>query len=83
MKPLILECGCAENCRIRHKDYNGLGCIEHGPKPPLAEQPDLTGRVAICFPSCPTAPSDTCLPFFKYRAGRESDSYYCGCMGWD
>lgn len=54
---------------------------------PMEERPSLDGRKAICTQhkggdSKPVASSWT-LPFFEYRPERETDSYYCGCWGWD
>lgn len=48
------------------------------------KMPDLTGRIATC-PSCKTSrPSDIALPFFEFgKNGSPTDSYYCGCRGWD
>lgn len=47
----------------------------------------LSNREAVCV-GCkyekPTrANSSVDLPFFKYRPDEETDSYYCGCWGWD
>lgn len=30
-----------------------------------------------------TTISDPSLPFFEARPDKETDSYYCGCWGWD
>lgn len=46
------------------------------------ELPDLTGRKARC--ECGgTRDSDISLPFFTHRPDCDTDSYYCGCRGWD
>jgi hypothetical protein len=45
--------------------------------------PSLDGRVAVCAYCKKTAPSSTSLPFFGYRVGKPTDSYYDGCKGWD
>ena len=46
--------------------------------------PDLTGRFATCcYGNHARVPSRFGLPFFKYNRGREEDTYYCGCFGWD
>lgn len=49
-----------------------------------SEQPTLDNRKAKCSYGCgaETASSLT-LPFFSYRPSAETDSYYCGCYGWD
>jgi hypothetical protein len=46
----------------------------------------VKGRTAICdMIKCKTErPSDAVmLPFFRYNETQETDSYYCGCIGWD
>ena len=79
----ILACGCAVNA---HKMVDGkkvLCCVTHGCEE-VAEQPDLTGRVARYSYCNKTRESVdyTKLAFFEYRKGREFDGYYCGCQGW-
>ena len=47
------------------------------------EKPVLKGRKAVC-PCCKKkVDSSLDLAFFEYRADRETDSFYCGCRGWD
>lgn len=44
--------------------------------------PDLSERMAQC--SCgKAAPSSPQLAFFKHEPTRKTDSYYCGCWGWN
>lgn len=45
--------------------------------------PSLEGRLAECDDCGHKVPSDSNLPFFKYRPNQETDSYYDGCYGWD
>lgn len=47
------------------------------------EKPNIKGRMAVCWDCGRTVPSNENLPFFKYKPNSESDSYYCGCCGWD
>ena len=48
----------------------------------VAPVPVLKDRVAKC--SCGlTRPSSTKLAFFEHRPELSSDSFYCGCRGWD
>ncbi len=60
----------------------------------VAEKPSLEGRRAYCSyatgrdgesPKVHSegVPSSWDLPFFSYRPERETDTYYCGCWGWD
>ena len=45
--------------------------------------PDLTGRKARCGFCGKLTDSKISLPFFEYRPDMDTDSYYCGCWGWD
>lgn len=48
-----------------------------------AAMPDLEGRIARC-PDCGReVPSNPRLAFFSHRPTAETDSFYCGCRGWD
>jgi len=45
---------------------------------------DLTGRWAKCGYHCGAErPSAWGLAFFEYKPERDSDNFYCGCMGWN
>jgi hypothetical protein len=48
-----------------------------------ADPPDLTGRKARCGYCGETVDSNLGLAFFGYQPDKETDSYYCGCFGWD
>lgn len=43
----------------------------------------LEGRMCRCADCGKEQPSRWTLPFFKYRPGRDTDSCYDGCYGWD
>lgn len=43
----------------------------------------LDGRMAKCDYCGNKIPSEWGLPFFEHRPKYETDSYYCGCGGWD
>ena len=43
--------------------------------------PTHTARHGGNYPS--VAPSSTSLPFFYHQSGKEFDSHFCGCWGWD
>lgn len=43
----------------------------------------LEGRQACCEWCGKRTTSRWSLPFFEYRPDKETDSYYCGCGGWD
>jgi hypothetical protein len=45
--------------------------------------PDLEGRLMRC-PYCKKErTSDPRAPYFEHRPDAATDSYYCGCRGWD
>lgn len=46
-------------------------------------KPDLRNRVAKCSTCGHITKSDFSLPFFEYRPDFKTDTYYCGCYGWD
>lgn len=49
----------------------------------MRENEGLENRFAKCSYCGSKTPSNWFLPFFEYRRDRETDSYYCGCGGWD
>lgn len=79
MEKVLMKCGHTANAET----YDGrpyciiCGCEEIMPKP------DLTKRKARCSFCGKEVDSDYNLPFFEYRKDKETDSYYCGCGGWD
>ena len=59
-------------------------CFGFNPKAEqIADVPDVAGRTMRCA-SCGTShPSNLKAAFFGYQPSLESDSYYCGCQGWN
>lgn len=47
------------------------------------DRPSLEGRMAKCGECGHITQSRYDLPFFLYRADKDTDEYYCGCHGWD
>ena len=43
----------------------------------------LEGRKAKCDYCNMTQDSNWGLPFFRYQSDCKTDSFYCGCRGWD
>lgn len=81
-KPVLLSCGCTATAK--DGQTGELVCLWHTSKPVEAhEEPDLTNRKARCGQCGKTAPSDLKMPYFKYRADQDLDTYYCGCFGWN
>lgn len=49
-----------------------------------AVTPDLTGREAVCqYGDHARMPSAITLAYFAHRPDQPTDSFYCGCYGWD
>lgn len=84
----LMKCGHVANatdkdgnpvCVICAPGVNGVTVkriIEH-------EMSGLEGRNARCSWCSHITKSRWTLPFFEYRPDKETDSYYCGCGGWD
>ena len=43
----------------------------------------LEGRLMCCVYGGDNIPSDPDTPFFRRTPNLETDSYYCGCNGWE
>lgn len=78
-KPLM-ACGHIANGENEKGEPCCVICHCHETK---QEKPDLKGRVAKCSHCGSLTDSKTSLPFFEYRPNLQTDSYYCGCYGWD
>lgn len=93
--PPLMACGHAANATTQAGQPVCAICvgIDSGSRTPAAV-PDLTGRQAVCsyangrsphrpgdYPS--PSPSTLNLPFFKHRPSQDTDTFYCGCFGWD
>jgi len=63
-------------CIICHGIMEGADIIDLTPPP-------LNGRKARCNYCENQTDSDLNLPFFKYEPQLLTDSYYCGCRGWN
>ncbi len=80
---VLMKCGHAANAR----DEKGNPCCVicfgmPGWNEVDSNPPNLEGRLARC--GCGrTVPSNLNLPFFEHRPDKATDSYYCGCKGWD
>jgi hypothetical protein len=83
MKRVLMKCG-----------HSSLGTLNGKPVCPscvginkgaeeVADIPDLTDRKASCIYCKRLVVSNTDLPFFEHRPLLETDSYYCGCKGWN
>lgn len=80
----MMTCGHAANAVVTNTDQPVcVICVCAD----VADQPDLTGRIARCSyygGKCRSEqPSDTRLAFFSHSPERDHDTYYCGCYGWD
>jgi hypothetical protein len=45
--------------------------------------PNLEGREAVCAYDGTRVPSSPNCAFFQYRPDKGTDTFYCGCRGWD
>ena len=79
----MMKCGHTANARCE----NGPCCVICAPKLEAYQAvmpPDLTKRMAICsYGNGAPVPSSLELAFFEHHPDGETDSYYCGCKGWD
>jgi hypothetical protein len=92
----MMECGHAANatkendklpcCAICWPDPKSITKVKDG------QEPDLTGRMARCTYAPKGGPRHKCagevpskksLAFFGHNPNAETDSFYCGCWGWD
>mgnify|MGYP007049958236 FL=1 len=76
----LMDCG---HVVYTQKDYQKPYCAICDCAKVLSKEPDLHGRIAKCCYCSREKASNFSLPFFKYNEGKEYDSYYCGCEGWD
>ena len=80
----LMKCGHAANatcedkpvCVICHGLDPGATVVDDAP-------PRLEGRVAKCSDCGHERPSNTELAFFAHHPDRATDSFYCGCRGWN
>ena len=77
-----MKCGHVSNSTCNDKPYCVIcscGLVEKEVK----SNEGLENRLASCIYCRREKPSDWELPFFSYNEDKDTDSYYCGCRGWD
>ena len=88
MKRYLMKCGHRDNARTAdHKPC----CVLCTGNPAafiidreiLDDADGLEGRHAVCEMCGRRVDSQWSLPFFEYRPGKNTDTYYCGCGGWN
>ena len=83
----MMKCGHSANATTTGPDGTKVDCCAIcAPRPEAfeaAQAPSLTGRSARCSYCGKLVPSDLNLAFFEHRPAKPTDSYYCGCRGWD
>lgn len=82
---LVMKCGHTALGRKRDGSPVCPMCVGIDPRAEIVDDnpPVLDGRMAVC-PYCKRErASDYGLPFFEHRPTRDTDSYYCGCRGWE
>lgn len=81
-KPMMM-CGHAANATHAGKPCCVICAPDHKAYEIDPQPPELKDRKATC-PYCKTeVPSTTGLAFFEHRPDKPTDSYYCGCRGFD
>ena len=85
MGEVMMKCGHAANAVTADGKPCCAICAGYTPDAFIAADtmPDLTGRKARCNYCGEIVDSKASLPFFEYRPDMDTDSYYCGCWGWD
>lgn len=87
----MMECGHAAQAEDSEGEPVCAICVGRKPEARMVakSEPDLTGRMATCGGAqlrrkCRgPVPSATGLAFFGHRPAAETDTFYCGCDGWD
>lgn len=81
---IMMTCGCAAQGTLQLRGQPALvGCGVHDCTEIADVAPDLTGRMVTCRYGGNARPSSERLAFFKHQPNQPTDSYYCGCYGWD
>lgn len=80
----VMACGCSSSGSylVQNGEYK-KACPFHNTTEEMEEIPSLKGRLAKCYDCKTHATSSWKLPFFQYLKDKKTDSYYCGCHGWD
>ena len=84
MGEVMMKCGHAANATHDGKPICAI-CFGITPDAEIIADtaPDLTGRKARCKYCSEVRDSKASLPFFEYRPKQKTDSFYCGCRGWN
>jgi hypothetical protein len=80
-----MECGHVANGIDRFGHPLCIICIgiDNGSTTVVSTLPNLSNRKATCGDCGKVVDSSLGLVFFEHRPKRETDTYYCGCCGWD
>lgn len=83
--PPMMKCGHAANSTKADGSPACVICagIVPGADEIVEQAPDLAGREASCTYCGSRIPSSQKAAFFSHRPDRPTDSFYCGCRGWD
>lgn len=84
LHPPLMECGHTANAegKIPGGTFQP-SCVICGCFTIADEQPDFTGRKAVCSYCKVEHDSSERLAFFRHQPEQDTDSFYCGCRGWD
>ncbi len=81
----LMKCGHVANGEDRFGKPICLICIHNDKNANLPSDslPDLTDRQAICLECGKIVQSSFGLVFFEHRPIKDTDTFYCGCEGWE
>lgn len=86
----MMKCGHSANAVNSKGDPSCIICLGIHPGAEEIDEnaPSLVSRKATCSYCGKAVPSNSNLAFFEYRGQgtrheSSTDSYYCGCRGWD
>lgn len=82
---VLMKCGHSANATTGDGKPVCVICLGVNPGAETIDDspPSLKDRIARCQTCGRETESNYSLPFFELRMDKETDSYYCGCRGWD
>lgn len=89
MEKVLMKCGHTANATYTDENGEVKPCCaiclgtNKGATEIVEKKANLKGRIATCICCHKEKASDYGLPFFEHNKKYKTDSYYCGCKGWD
>ena len=86
-KETLMACGCVAQgvslAKMKPVCIVHLG-FNKAAEEPVKEMPNLSGRKSKCrYCSKMDVDSSFKLPYFNHRTDQDTDTFYCGCAGWN